>query len=839
MWKYFVFAVGVLSAQDFTRDVQPIFAKRCQGCHGPAQQMAGVRFDDPEAVLKGGYSGPIVVPGKSAESKLIARVSSDKKGFFMPPVGERLSAAEIGVLTAWIDQGAKVPAQSAKAAPSKSTPWSFQPIRRVTPPDVRNRAWVRNPIDNFVLAKLEAEGVEPSLEANKTALIRRLSLDLIGLPPTPREVEDFVTDNRADAYERLVDRLLASPHYGEKWTRLWLDLAHYADSDGYEKDLVRPWAWRYRNWVIEAINSDMGYDRFTIEQLAGDLLPNATVEQRVATGFQRTVLVNREAGVDRKEDRFEQTVNRANTVGTVWLGLTVGCAQCHNHKFDPILQKDYYQLTAFFNNVEEADIDAPLPGEIGGYLRARPQYDRDRAEILKKYDIAELQTQWEPHMREAIDHPGANLEWDFSVTSFRAMVDSAAKLIQTDPAKRTIRQQDTLTNYFVRNPGPEFAKDKDLLASLKEARAALEKLDASFTPLTQAMTIAESATPVPTHIALRGDFRSPGIEVPPGTLSALPPLKVSGTPTRLDLAHWLVSPENPLTARVAVNRYWQELFGRGLVRTSEDFGMQGEKPTHPELLDWLATEFRDHGWSRKYILKTIVMSAAYRQSSHARKELLTRDPDNSLLARQVRLRLPAELLRDSALEASGLLDDEIGGRSVRPPLPPGIAELGYANSVKWKEDTGKERYRRGLYIHYQRTTPYPQLTNFDAPESVVACTRRERSNTPLQALNLLNDPVFLEAAQGLALRILKEAPADESSRIDFAFNVCLGRKPNEREKERIAKYFDEQAGIFEKDRDSAAKLFSTPLEGVDPVKAAAWVGVSRVMLNLDEFINRE
>ena len=827
------------SLPDFTRDVQPIFANRCQGCHGSAQQLSGLRLDQSEAALKGGYSGVVIVPGNSTDSKLIARVSSTKKNFSMPPVGAPLTAAEVSTLRTWIDGGAKWPIQQTKATVAKNTHWAYQPIRRPASPDIRKRTWPRNSIDAFVLARLESDNIEPSPEASRTTQIRRLSLDLTGLLPIAAEVEDYLADNRPDAYERLVDRLLASPHYGEKWARPWLDLARYADSDGYEKDLSRPHAWRYRNWVINSLNNDMPYDEFVTEQVAGDLLPNATTEQRVATGFHRNALTNREGGVDRAEARFEQTINRTNTLGTVFLGLTVGCAQCHNHKFDAISQKEYYQFFAFENNVEERDIDAPLAGEVGPYLRARPVYDRERKAVLQQFGIAPLQAEWESHMREAIIKPGVNLEWDFAVTAYVALEDNARKLMLMDAAKRNTRQQEQLTNYFVRNIGPDLSKMPSHATCLKDAREQLVALEAGFTRLTQAQTVIEDPAPVKTYLALGGDHRAPGIEVEPGTLAVLPPLKSSGTPTRLDLARWMTSHENPLTARVQANRIWQELFGKGIVRTSEDFGTQGDRPSHPELLDWLAAELQQNGWSLKRLTKTIVTSATYRQTSKVRRDLETRDPDNTLLARQSRLRLSAELIRDAALEAGGLLDTEIGGKSVKPPLPVGVAELGYANSVKWKESSGPDRYRRGLYIHFQRTTPYPQLMNFDAPDSNVACTRRTRSNTPLQALNLLNDPVFLEAAQGLALRSLTEVSGSFADRLQYTFETCLSRKPNQQEKERLSKYFDQQLGILKNDTKAVTSLFPVAPDGTNPAEAAAWVGVSRVLLNLDEFITRE
>ena len=817
---------------DFTRDVQPILTARCSGCHGPQQQMKGLRVDDRDALLN------VVVPGNSGASKLIQRVSSAKKDFVMPPVGQPLAAGEIELLRVWIDQGAKLPPSANRSSNPKTAHWSFQPLRRAPVPAVNDRAWPRNSIDNFVLARLEAEHIPPSPEADRNTLIRRLSLDLTGLPPTPPETAAFLNDTHADAYERLVDRLLASPHYGEERARAWLDLAHYADSDGYEKDLVRPWAWRYRQWVIEAFNHDLPYDEFTIEQLAGDLLPNATLDQEIATGFLRNTLTNREAGVNRAEARFEQIVNRTNTVSTVWLGLTLGCSQCHNHKFDPILQKDYYQFFAFFNRAGEEDIDAPLPGELGPYLAARPEYDRKRRQILEQYDVEKLQAQWEARIQQAFREQGKDLEWDFAVTEMRASFDGADRFLRGEWALRTQRQQDRLTDYFVRNFGPGVEKDKEKTAALREAAQKLRDLRATLPPLTQAPVMTELLNPPPTNIHLGGDYQALGAPVEPGIPSLFAPISPPH-PNRLTLATWLVSHENPLTARVAVNRMWQDLFGRGLVHTSEDFGTQGDKPSHPELLDWLASEFQEHDWSVKYVEKLIVMSAAYRQSSTFRKELESTDPNNILIARQSRLRLPAESIRDEALAASGLLNDAIGGKSVRPPQPAGVAELTYADSSKWQESTGPDRYRRGLYIHFQRTSPYPMLMNFDEPDSNTTCTRRSRSNTPLQALNLLNDPVFFEAAQALATRVVKEMPAAVEQRVDYAFELCLGRKPTPRERTRIIGYYEQQKKLLENDPKSPAGMQPFRPEGVDPLDAAAWVGVSRVLLNLDEFITRE
>jgi hypothetical protein len=812
---------------DFTRDVQPILTTRCSGCHGPQQQMNGLRVDDSKALLG------VVTPGDSASSKLIQRVSSTKKGFAMPPIGAPLTSAEIATLSAWIDEGAKIPASA-----SHAKHWSFQPISRPALPEVVGKTWTRNPIDNFILARLQVERIQPSPEADRNTLIRRLSLDLTGLPPTPEETEAFLTDKHPDAYERLVDRLLRSPHYGEARARGWLDLAHYADSDGYEKDQTRPWAWRYRQWVIDAFNRDMPYDEFTIEQIAGDLLPAATVDQKVATGFLRNTLTNREAGVNRAEARFEQIVNRTNTVATVWLGLTVGCAQCHNHKFDPITHKYYYQFFAFFNSADEIDIDAPLPGEQGPYLAARPEYDKKRQKILEDYGVAELQAQWEPRIQQAFREQGKELEWNFAVTELRASFDGADHFLKGEWTNRTPRQAERLTDFFLQEPGPEIGKNKAESAFLREARRKLQELRAALPEIAQAPVMENLANPPQSNIHLGGDYQALGAAVEPGIPSLFPPISVPRQ-NRLTLARWLVSRENPETARVAVNRMWQDFFGQGLVVTSENFGTQGDKPSYPELLDWLASEFQDHEWSIKYMDKLIVMSAAYRQSSAFRKELENTDPNNILIARQSRLRLPGETIRDEALAASGLLNTAIGGKSVRPPQPAGVAELGYAGSVKWPESTGLDRYRRGLYIHFQRTTPYPMLMNFDEPDSNTTCTRRGRSNTPLQALNLLNDPVFFEAAQALATRVLEEMPGGITERLDYAFMLVVARPPTAGERQRLTDYFEQQKQLLAKDPKASENMQPFHPPGVDPLDAAAWVGVSRVLLNLDEFITRE
>jgi mono/diheme cytochrome c family protein len=803
---------------DFDADIKPILAAHCVKCHGPTKQKGGLRLDTGTHAKEGGNSGAVIVAGKSADSALIHAVAGIEPYQPMPPgEGKRLSDAEIGKLRTWIDQGAKWDSAIAVLdKDGKSNHWAFQPIKR---PDVpRLKVQPANPIDAFVQAKLSDNGLSPSPEAERATLIRRVSFDLTGLPPTPEEVDAFLKDTSPDAYEKVVDRLLASPHYGERWGRHWLDAARYADSDGYEKDTGRPFAWRYRDWVIAALNANMPFDQFTIEQLAGDLLPNATLQQKIATGFHRNTLTNKEGGVDAEEFRVAAVVDRVSTTGKVFLGLTVGCAQCHDHKYDPLSQREFYQLLAFFNSDKEVDIAAPLPGEV---------------ERLKTEQAA----------------------FDTEKTKLQAALDEAKekKAPDADLKKR----------------------EAALAAHLKKAPAVSKAPTLSLGPAR------------PTHVMIRGDFLRKGVEVKPGTPGVLP--KPASAATRLDLAKWIVSPDNPLTPRVTVNWVWTKYFGRGLVATPEDFGSQGEKPSHPELLDWLASEFqkptpptpfpegkgekdppspttlkdareatssvtplpfRDGGtgglgsspaWSLKRLHRLIVTSATYKQSSAVRPELVKRDPLNVLLARQPRLRIEAEILRDNALAASGLLNRSIGGPSIRPPQPAGVSELTYANSVKWVETTGPERYKRGLYIWFQRTSPYPMLTGFDAPDSNVCAVRRERSNTPLQALTLLNDVVFVESAQALAKRILTEQKdATDAERITHAFRLCLGRAPADAESERLVKLLTQFRKLTAADPDGAAKLLGAHKPaGVPATEAAAWVALARTLLNLDEFVTRE
>ncbi|HTU22702.1 MAG TPA: PSD1 and planctomycete cytochrome C domain-containing protein [Gemmataceae bacterium] len=708
---------------DFRRDIQPIFTRACLSCHDARKQRGGLRLDQAEAARRGGDSGAVIKPGDSAHSRLFLLISGRDPDLKMPPAGKPpLTAKEVALLRTWIDQGAKWPlTKSTEATRTESRHWAFQAVKRPALPMVKDRSWMRNALDAFVLARLEKEEVAPAPEADRPMLLRRLSLDLLGLPPSPEEIADFEDDRSSDAYEKVVDRLLASPHYGERWGRHWLDLARYADSDGYEKDTGRPGAWRYRHWVLDALNRNLPYDQFVIEQLAGDLLPGATTEQRVATGFHRNTLTNKEGGVDKEQFRVEAVIDRVNTTARALLGVTLGCAQCHDHKYDPFSQREYYRFFAFFNSDKEVDIPASLPG--------------------------------------------------------RGTTPTKAPVLALGPPRRT-------------------------------------------------------------HILIRGDFLRKGIEVHPDTPSVLPllqPQRVK-TPTRLDLARWIARRDNPLTARVLVNWVWHKYFGRGIVPTLEDFGTQGERPSHPQLLDYLADDFMRRGWSLKTLHKTIVMSATYRQSSRVTRELRRRDPLNVLLARQTRLRLEAEVVRDVTLAASGLLTRTIGGPSVRPPQPPGISELTYAHSARWIESKGADRYRRGLYIWFQRTSPYPMLMVFDAPDSNVCCVRRERSNTPLQALTLLNDTVFVECARALGQR-LTAREGDTEERIRYAFRLCLTREPTDSERSRLVRLFEELR-IECRDKPQEVSRLAGTKESASP-ELAAWVALARTLLNLDEFVSRE
>ncbi|MEO7650119.1 MAG: DUF1549 domain-containing protein, partial [Bryobacteraceae bacterium] len=534
----------------FIEDVEPLLKKRCQGCHGAQLQMGGLRLDNPEDALQGGYSGTVIKPGASKDSKLIELVSGTKAGQVMPPAGPRLSPQQVATLRAWIDSGAEWPGGGSKAAARKtSSHWSLQPLKRPAVPTVQNAAWISNPVDAFVLARLETEQIAPSLAAEKRTLLRRLSFDLTGLPPTREEMAAFISDQAPGAYEQQVDRLLKSPHFGEKWARHWLDLARYADSDGYEQDGVRPHAWRYRDWVINALNADMPFDQFTIEQIAGDLLPGSTVSQKTATGFHRNTLTSREGGIDVEQLRTEQVGDRTNTVASVWLGLTFECAKCHDHKYDPISQKEYYQLYAFFNTGVEVNHVDPMPGEVEPYLQLRPEFDKKISELVAKYKVEELQPVWEREVLAAIAKPEAKLEWTQVADYLKVYVDHGHEIVKTRPSDRSAQQKLAMLRVFLKYPGPLSDDAEAKTVKFGEGFKKLEDLIASYPTLSEVPAVAEHPTPPRTHMHLRGDFRSPGIEVQPGTLAVLPSLGPKTKPDRLALARWIASPENPLTAR--------------------------------------------------------------------------------------------------------------------------------------------------------------------------------------------------------------------------------------------------------------------------------------------------
>jgi hypothetical protein len=804
---------------DFARDVRPILAASCFSCHGPQKQRGGLRLDDGAAALKGGDGGPVLKPGDAAGSRLLLAVAGLDPDLKMPPENKTpLNVEQIGVLRAWIEQGAKWTGPAGAVVAAKSTHWAFQPIRRPPLPRVVNKGWVKNEIDAFVLARLEKEKFAPAPEADRATLLRRLCLDLLGLPPAPEELDAFLTDTRPDAYERLVDRLLASPHYGERWGRHWLDLARYADSDGYEKDNPRPHAWRYRDWVISALNRDLPFDQFTIEQLAGDLLPGATVEQMTATGFHRQTLTNTEGGADQEQFRVEACVDRVNTTAKVFLGITLNCCQCHDHKYDPFAQREYYQFLAFFNSDNEVNVPVSLPGHEAEDARRQAEYTTKLAGLkaaIKSYrgkELATIQRQWETELK---------------LPELRSVPAKVRDVLLVEPDKRSAAQQKDLADYY--------ATIDRKLRSLAYELTAFQKA-APQLPLAMTLALGPGRK---TQVMIRGDFLRPGVAVEPATPAVLGSFPPAAKPTRLDLARWIVSPANPLTARVTVNWVWQKYFGRGLVPTLEDFGTKGDPPSHPELLDWLASDFHTRNWSLKALHRLIVTSATYRQASKARPELAARDPLNVLLARQARVRLEAEVVRDVALASSGLLVRTVGGPSVRPPQPAGVSELTYGGGLKWAESKGPDRFRRGLYTWFQRTSPYPMLMTFDAPDANLCCVRRDRSNTPLQALTLMNDTAFVECAQELGRRLVQFPAEGPSARVRHGFRLCVGRDPTAVELERLTRLWEELRSLCQANPMEAAKLAGTVPSGANPADAAAWAALGRALLNLDEVVTRE
>jgi hypothetical protein len=1031
----------------FNRDIRPILSDKCYTCHGPDEQkrLVGLRLDTKEGLLSNRGKHSIVVPGDPAKSKLLERVAHPKRALAMPPPGsgDLLTTEQVALLTEWIRQG----------APFESH-WSFTPPRRPELPPVSDQRWVRNEIDRFVLARLDREGRKPAPEAEKTTLLRRLHFDLTGLPPTPAEIDSFVKDTAPDAYEKRVDALLASPRYGERMAMQWLDLARYADTHGFHIDSHRD-MWIWRDWVIGAFNRNMPYDQFSIWQLAGDLLPERTREQRIASGFNRNHMINYEGGAIPEEYQTEYVVDRVDTTATVWLGLTMGCARCHDHKYDPIKQTDFYKFFAFFNTIDEEGLDGKR-GNATPHMRvfrsdaeeARWKAARQRAHdarlALSNDTIDYKIAQWEPGQAAKLDAPSykglvAHYSFDrhletpnpalrgeftrgeksfsagmvaekldldgettvrfgdalpfgrtdeFSIAfwvhsssqrpmavfqqitdattrrgieflfdesypipdeiergvhltlrlserypesaievttvdrvrqkgyahivasydgsgraagiklwvnskpaalrvdrdslkgSFRAQtplsigdpalgdafsgnVDDLriyrralsaaeiAQLVSIEPARATLflpaesrsrEQKDVLRRFYLENAAAP--ADRAAWAELQEATKAFGALSDAI-PTT--MVMEEMVTPRTTHRLNRGDYSQPAEELQPDVPGVLPPLPAGAPKNRLTLANWLMQPDHPLTGRVAVNRFWQMTFGQGIVKTSEDFGAQGDPPTHPELLDWLATEFTASGWDVKRMMRKIVTSATYRMSSKASKELLESDPENRLLARGPRVRLQAEMIRDSALAASGLLNGEIGGQSVFPYQPAGVWEdmaFGDVYSMqRYEQSHGEDLYRRTMYTFWKRTAPPPSLVTFDAPDREKCTARRSNTNTPLQALILLNDPTYVEAARALAQRVLREAPTDPGARIRHAFRLVTAREPNAKEMQVLRDLAETQVGRYRKQADAAKKLLavgeSKADRTLDPRELAGWTTVASVILNLDEAITKE
>ena len=783
-----VFSALVIQADEarpvnYSRDIRPILSNNCFKCHGPdmATREADLRLDTIAGATADLGGRQAVTPGAPDSSEVMARITASDPDVRMPPPdrGLALTEAQVEIVRRWIAGGAHYEQH-----------WSFLPITR---PRLPNASWDGevNAIDAFVRARLNEARVTPSPEADRATLIRRVYLDLLGLPPTADEVERFLSDASPMAYERLVDRLLASPHFGERWGRHWLDQARYADTNGYSIDSERT-MWPYRDWVIAALNDDLPFDQFTMEQLAGDLLPSASPSQLVATGFHRNTLINQEGGTDREQFRNEAVVDRVNTTGAVWLGLTVGCCQCHDHKYDPLSQREYYQLFAFFNSSQDVNSTTPT---------------------------LSLPT---PQQQAQLD------DFDGQIKAARAAVAEieARQKEQAAAAKANGEQ-----------PAPQSDPQREQLAAeLKKLQDARNKYAGG---IPAAMIMRDLPQPRATHVLLRGDFLRKGDAVEPNGPSVLPPLSPAPAQrTRLDLARWLVSRENPLTARVTVNRIWLHCFGQGLVETENDFGLQGTPPTHPELLDWLAAEFIEGGWSQKHLLRLIVTSATYRQASHMRPELTTVDPLNKLLARQSRLRVDAEIVRDLGLAVSGLLHERIGGPSVYPPQPGGLYVFTQRNA-EWPTSQGGDRYRRGLYTFFMRSVPYPLLTTFDTPRFNTTCTARVRSNTPLQSLTLANDQSMLEIARALGRR-LAAISGDDAQGIREAYTICFARAPDESELDTLTTYLASQRAEFAAAPDDAQKLVDAPHS--DPAaipELAAWTSVARVLLNLDEFITRE
>ena len=936
-------SVSVSQDIKFNRDIRPILSDRCFQCHGPddKKREADLRFDFSTEAKRdlGGYRA--IVDGDPDNSELIQRIFSTDPDERMPPEssGKKLSKLEKETMRRWIQQGARFEKH-----------WAFQRPDSPALPKVIDRSWPKNEIDFFILANLENKKVTPSREANRRTLARRLYLDLLGLLPDAELVEAFVADKSEDAYEKLVDQLLASKHFGERMGRHWLDLARYADSNGYANDGLRS-IWPYRDWVIKAINNDMPFDQFTIEQLAGDLLPRPTESQKIATGFHRNTPHQTEGGSDPEQYRVERTKNRTDTTGAVWLGLTVGCAQCHSHKFDPISHEEYYQLYAFFNNADEPTLTLTASPEnqakitsiqmdidrLNAELKTEQQKNKAKVEknqvvkwksvrfsrikslggaTLKQGDTDEilaggknpnqdtyelqfeaatpvtairLETFTDPSLPQKgpgrasngnfvlaelkIENQGKpvrivaatadhsqkgwnvtaafdgrlNTGWGINVQKGKLNVNRTAMFALAKPVSGKLKigmityEQGSGYNIGKFRISTSPTRPKEIDSQVKEIQTLLKnkqnELKSIKNRVPRTLGMSKRAKPRDSYVQIRGDFLDRGKPVTPGTFSVLHPLTKKNL-DRMDLARWIVSPANPLTPRVVANRVWQRLFGVGLVETENDFGYQGTLPSHPKLLDFLATDLVKKGWKMKRLYKKILMSATYRQASTFRRELFFKDPKNRWLGRQGRYRVEGEVVRDLALTASGLLSRKMGGPSVFPPIPPNVIGTSSANH-RWPESKGEDRYRRGVYTAIYRANVYPLLSVFDGPDRDNPCTRRSKSNTPLQALTIANDAAFMEMARKFGGRIVDESNQDSATpsadeRITRAFLIAFSRIPAKEELKRLREYYLSIRKLYGSDPKSTREL-----SGADDPELAAWIAVARVILNLDEFVTRE
>ena len=809
-------------AVDFSKQIRPILSENCFFCHGPdeAKREAGLRLDD-ETAAKSDNDGVIaVVPGDPDKSALIQRIVSKDADEVMPPPKQHkiITPEQVALLKQWIQEGAKW-----------GKHWSYEKVVRPSLPNnpaavADTRSGKPNPVDAFLLDRLKTEKLSYGSEADTATLIRRVALDLTGLPPSLDELRLFTPPASGGsmtdaAYEKMVNHFLAKPAFGEHWARMWLDLARYADSSGYPSDQPRE-IWAYRDWVVSTLNANMPFDQFTIEQMAGDLLPDPTDDQLVATAFHRNTMTQNEGGTSDEEFRIAAVVDRVNTTFAVWMGTTMACAQCHTHKYDPLTHREYFQAYAFLNQSADADKkdEAPFHELLTDELRQQ--------RVQWKQEQAKLESQF------AAPPPEWLKGYEGWLATKPVIKDKkVAEALAIAPEKRSAEQQKTLRYHYVRFVAAETNAEQKRMITLNKELARTKPVTV---PVMLDLPEKERRK---THIQLRGNWQALGEEVNEGTPAAFPPLPADAPRNRLTLARWLVSRDNPLTARVTVNRLWESLFGIGIVRTSEEFGSQGELPFHPELLDWLAAEFIESGWNVKHLIKLMVTTQAYRQDSRSTPELNERDPDNRLLARGPRFRSTGELLRDQALAVSGLLSAKMGGPSVRPMAPNMGLTTAFGRSNDWTVSEGEDRHRRSLYTEMRRNSPYPSFSTFDAPNREVCTVRRGRTNTPLQAFVTLNDPVFIEANQALARRVV-----NTDDPISLMFKLCVSREPTPKERSTLEGLHDEALAAYRSDPAQALKMATDPLgpapKDADITQLAAWTTVANVVMNLDEFVMR-